>query len=91
MKYNKLLDAMTKKEDDLGCGAYLIAIVLAAAIVLAFSFLNAWIAMLLWNWTMPMIWASAPVMTFWPMWALVELCSILFKNQNFNSNTNSNE
>jgi hypothetical protein len=25
-------------------------------------------------------------MTFWPMWGLVELCSILFKTHNYNSN-----
>ena len=86
MNYNKLLDAMTKKEDDLGCGAYLIAVIIVVAIIFAFSFLNAWVAMLLWNWAMPMIWAGAPVMTFWPMWGLVELCSILFKTRNYNKN-----
>ena len=51
-----------------------------------FSCLYAWVGMLLWNWVMPMIWASAPVMTFWPMWGLLELCSILFKTHNYNSN-----
>ena len=91
MNYNKLLNAMTKKEDDLGCGAYFVAFLIVVAIIFAFSFLNAWVAMLLWNWVMPLIWAGAPVMAFWPMWGLVELCSILFKNQNFNSNTDSNE
>ena len=85
MNYNKLLDSMTKKDENLGCGTYLVAFLVAIAILFAFSCLNAWVAMLLWNWVMPMIWAEAPVMAFWPMWGLVELCSILFKSKNFDT------
>lgn len=67
------------KGDEPGCGTYLLIILLTIALVFGISCLYAWIAMLLWNWVMPIIWVEAPVMTFWPMWGLVELCSILFK------------
>ena len=73
------------KNDD-GCVTILIAVIVAIAIAFGLSCLYAWIGMLLWNWVMPMIWTSAPVMTFWPMWGLVELCSILFKTHNYNNN-----
>lgn len=69
-KYNK---------DEMGCGTYICIILFAIAFAFGISCLYAWIGMLLWNWVMPIIWASAPVMEFWPMWGLVELCSILFK------------
>lgn len=65
--------------DEVGCGAYIGLIVLAIALAFGLSCFYAWIGMLLWNWVMPIIWASAPIMEFWPMWGLVELCSILFK------------
>ena len=60
-------------------GEKVILFIILLAVIFGFSCLNAWIAMLLWNWVMPIIWVGAPVMTFWPMWGLVELCSILFK------------
>jgi hypothetical protein len=84
MNYNfgKLLD----QKDDIGCGAYLVAILLIIALAFGLSCLYAWIGMLLWNWVMPMIWASAPEMTFWPMWGLIELCGLLFKTHNVNTN-----
>lgn len=86
MNYNKLLNSMTNEKP--GCGAYLIAVIVILALAFSISFLYAWVAMLLWNWVMPIIWAGAPVMTFWPMWGLVELCSLLFKTHNYNSNDN---
>ena len=73
-----------------GCFGWIIVIIFALAIVFGLSCLEAWLAMLLWNWVMPIIWASAPEMEFWPMWGLVELCSILFKTRNFKTNTNNN-
>ena len=72
------------KNDD-GCTTILIAAIIAVAIAFGLSCLYAWIGMLLWNWVMPMIWTSAPTMTFWPMWGLFELCSILFKTHNYNN------
>lgn len=76
--------------DDVGCGTYILIIIIAIALAVGLSFLYAWVGMLLWNWVMPMIWVGAPTMTFWPMWGLLELCSLLFKTRNINSNTNSN-
>ena len=88
MNYNKLMNNLAKKHNDLGCGTYLVAFIIALALIFAFSCLNAWVAMLLWNWVMPMIWAEVPIMAFWPMWGLVELCSILFKSKNFDTGNN---
>lgn len=80
-KYNK---------DEIGCGAYIGLIILVIALAFGISCLYAWIGMLLWNWVMPIIWAGAPVMTFWPMWGLYELCSILFKARaSIDSNKNN--
>ena len=79
--FNKLIN----KNDDLGCGTYIVVIIFAIALAFGFSCLYAWFGMLLWNWVMPIIWASAPVMEFWPMWGLVELCSILFKTHRISS------
>ena len=85
MNYNRLLNSMTEKEP--GCGMYLFAIIIIVAFAFGISCLIAWIGMLLWNWVMPIIWVDAPTMSFWPMWGLVELCSILFKTHNFSTNT----
>ena len=84
-------DKLFKQEQKVGCGVYIIAIILALAIAFGLSCFYAWIGMLLWNWVMPMIWASAPVMTFWPMWGLYELCSILFKPHNISSSSSKSE
>ena len=83
MYYN--FNKLTSKNDNLGCGTYIVLIIFAIAIAFGISCLYAWLGMLLWNWVMPMIWASAPVMTFWPMWGLYELCSILFKSHNISN------
>lgn len=85
---NKIFESDFVKDNS--CLGLIIVFIIAVAIAIGLSFLYAWVAMLLWNWVMPMIWAGAPVMTFWPMWGLLELCSLLFKTHNFNSNTNSN-
>jgi hypothetical protein len=88
MNYN--LDKLFENKDDAGCGIYILIIIIAIAIAFGLSCLYAWLGMLLWNWVMPMIWAGAPVMTFWPMWGLLELCGLLFKSHNTNTN-NSNK
>lgn len=79
MNFNKLFDEV--KEKDFGCGAIIGLVLLVFALAFGISCLYAWIGMLLWNWIIPILWAEAPVMTFWPMWGLVELCSILFKTK----------
>ena len=83
--FNKLL----AQKEEIGCATLIVAVIFIIAIAFGISCLYAWIGMMLWNWVMPMIWASAPVMTFWPMWGLYELCSILFKAR-VNIDTNQN-
>lgn len=87
MNYN--FDKLFDKKDDIGCLGIILMVILVFAIAFGFSCLYAWIAMLLWNWVMPMIWAGAPVMTFWPMWGLYELCGFLFRSRNINTNSSN--
>jgi hypothetical protein len=87
MNYN--FDKLFENKDDAGCGTYILIIIIAIALAVGLCFLYAWIGMLLWNWVMPMIWAGAPVMTFWPMWGLIELCHLLFKSHNTNTNSSN--
>ena len=83
MNYNKLFNTMTNK--GLSPLAHIIAIILIIGFAFGVICLQAWIAMLLWNWVLVDYLAIMPRMEFWPMWGLVELCSILFKTHNFNS------
>lgn len=74
------LNKLSRNENEkTGCATYIVAGIIVIAFIFGLSCLEAWIGMLLWNWVMPTIWASAPTMSFWPMWGLVELCSILFR------------
>ena len=84
---NKLFESDFAKE--YGCFGLIIVFIIAIAIAFGISCLYAWAAMVLWNWVLFDYLAIAPKMTFWPMWGLVELCSILFKNHNFNTNTDN--
>lgn len=84
MSYN--FSNLNKNDND-GCAVVIVTFIIVLALAIGFSFLYAWIGMLLWNWVMPIIWAGTPVMKFWPMWGLIELCSLLFKTHNFNTNT----
>ena len=87
MNYN--FDKLFDKKDDIGCLGVIAMVLLVLAFAFGISCLYAWIGMLLWNWVMPMIWASAPVMEFWPMWGLLELCSILFKTHSTSTTSNN--
>ena len=80
------LDKYDDFTEKYGCGGWLCVIIIALLALFGLSCLEAWVAMLLWNWVLPLIWVGAPTMTFWPMWGLVELCSILFKTRNYKSN-----
>ena len=84
MNYN-----FNKFDKDEGCLTLIFIIVFAIAIAFGISCLYAWCGMLLWNWVLVDTLAIAPVIEFWPMWGLVELCSILFKTHNFNNNNNN--
>jgi hypothetical protein len=64
--------------EDWGVGSWILAIVLILAIVFACLCLEAWLAMLLWNAVMPLLWATAPTLSFWATMGLMLLCNILF-------------
>lgn len=56
---------------------------LAFIFVIAFSFLEAWVIMLLWNWLAPLFWAAAPILTYWQTYGvmvLIQLIAGLLKN-----------
>ena len=51
---------------------------LVAAIVLfALSFLEAWAVQLLWNWIAPIFWTTAPILTYWQAFGCCVLLSIV--------------
>jgi hypothetical protein len=87
MNYN--FNKLFEKNEEAGCLGVILMVILVFAIAFGLSRLYAWLGMLLWNWVMPMIWAGAPVMTFWPMWGLLELCGLLFKSHNTNTTPNN--
>ena len=68
-----------------GSGALLCVIILALALLFGFACLEAWCAMLLWNWVLVGCLAIAPDISFWPMLGLICLCSILFKSTNYSN------
>ena len=53
-------------------GCIVIMIILAA-----FSFLEAWIVQLLWNWLAPIFWTAAPILTYWQVLGVCILLSII--------------
>lgn len=61
-----------------GCGAWLLCIIIVLAIVFACLCFEAWIVMLLWNAVIPLLWATAPELSFWAAMGLILLCNILF-------------
>lgn len=64
--------------EDWGCGAWILAIVLILAIAFACLCFEAWLVMLLWNAVVPLLWATAPTLSFWAAVGLMFLCNILF-------------
>jgi hypothetical protein len=74
-------------KNDTGLGVYIIAVIFVLALAFGISCLLAWVGMVLWNWVIVgELGLFATKIGFWPMWGLVELCSILFKTHNYNSN-----
>ena len=85
MSYN--FSNLNKNDND-GCAVIIITFIIVLALAIGFSFLFAWIGMLLWNWVIVgELGLFATKIGFWPMWGLIELCSILFKTHNINTNT----
>jgi hypothetical protein len=74
-------------KNDTGLGVYIIAVIFVLALAFGISCFLAWVGMVLWNWVIVgELGLFATKIDFWPMWGLVELCSILFKTHNYNSN-----
>ena len=61
-----------------GCGAWILAIVLILALVFLLLCFEAWLVMLLWNAIIPLLWATAPELSFWAAMGLMLLCNSLF-------------
>jgi len=59
--------------DDLGFGGCIVVIIIVAL----FSFLEAWVVQLLWNWLAPIFWAAAPILTYWQAFGVCILLSII--------------
>jgi hypothetical protein len=64
--------------ENWGFGAWLLCIVLVLAIAFGCLCLEAWLVMLLWNAVIPLLWATAPELSFWVAMGLLLLCHILF-------------
>ena len=64
--------------DSWGCGAWILAIVLILALVFLLLCFEAWLVMLLWNAIIPLLWATAPELSFWAAMGLMLLCDSLF-------------
>lgn len=56
----------------------LLIIFIVLALAFAFAAFEAWIIMMLWNWIVPMFWASAPILNFWLTLGIMMLCNLLF-------------
>jgi hypothetical protein len=85
-------DKLLKKEEKEYTAAEIIGIIIGVIFGLALAFgllcLEAWICMLLWNWfVVDMLGLTQLYMAnIWHMLGVKILCSILFKNHNYNSN-----
>ena len=79
-------DKLINKSENAGCGTILVAFIFLIALAFGISCLYAWVGMLLWNWVIVgELGLFTTEIGFWPMWGIVELCSILFKTHNFNT------
>lgn len=56
----------------------LLIIFIVLALAFTFTAFEAWIIMMLWNWIVPMFWASAPILNFWLTLGIMMLCNLLF-------------
>lgn len=54
-----------------------LAMFLAVVIV---SAVTGGIFMLLWNWLVPILWSSAPILTFWQAWGLYILINLTIRS-----------
>ena len=61
-----------------GCIGWILAIIIILAIAFGLLCFEAWLVMLLWNAVIPLLWATAPELTFWAAMGLMLLCNLLF-------------
>ena len=86
------LEKLLKKLDGKRTAAEVIGVIVGVIIVLGIAFgllcLEAWIAMMLWNWFFVDVLdlTQLYMANIWYMWGVKILCGILFKNRNYNSN-----
>jgi hypothetical protein len=62
-----------------GFGTWILVIVLSLALIFGLLCLEAWLVMLLWNAVIPLLWATAPELSFWVAMGLLLLCHFLFR------------
>ena len=65
------------KFDDFGCGALIIILVMALALVFGIMCFEAWIAMLIWNYVVVVLFTALPVIGFWQMFLILMLINIV--------------
>jgi hypothetical protein len=58
---------------NIGTGSCIVIMV----ILVALSFLEAWVVQLLWNWLAPIFWTAAPILTYWQAFGVCVLLSII--------------
>ena len=63
---------------NMGCLSALLIILITCAIIAGCLMFSAWLVMLLWNAVVPMIWVSAPTISYWTAMGVMLLCHILF-------------
>lgn len=51
--------------------------IVIGVMLVALSFLEAWVVQLLWNWIAPIFWQAAPVLTYWQAFGCCVLLSII--------------
>ena len=51
--------------------------IIVMIILVALSFLEAWVVQLLWNWLAPIFWTTAPILTYWQTFGVCILLSII--------------
>lgn len=70
-------DWFDEKTENGGCLFYICALLLILALAFGLMCLEAWVVMLLWNFAMPYLWATAPQLPFWATLCLMILLNIL--------------
>lgn len=79
---------LSNKYENVGCVAYTLIILMGLALVFGVLCFEAWIVMLLWNAVIPLLWTSAPLLSFWVAMGLMVLCNILFGSINVRGSKN---